>query len=76
MYHVAFLLIQRINDDRQMDLVEFIEITSSRPFTLWADPITHIMEVVMEGDRPVNPRAQRLRAVNEAIEAAAEKLPD
>ena len=35
---------------------------SSRPFALWADPVTHHMEVVTEGDRPVNPRAQRLRA--------------
>lgn len=66
-----------INDDRQMDLCEFIEVTTvSRPFTIWADPVAHHMEVVTEGDRPVNPRAQRLRAVNEAIEAAAEKLPD
>jgi hypothetical protein len=66
-----------INDDRQMDLCEFIEVTTvSRPFALWADSVTHHMKVVTEGDRPVNPRAQRLRAVNEAIEAAAEKLPD
>jgi len=63
-------------DDRQIDLVEFLETTSPRPFALWADPVTHHMEVVTEGDRPVNPRAQRLRAVNEAIEEAASKLPD
>ena len=48
-----------------MDLVEFLEITSPRPFALWADPTTHIMEVVLDGDRPVNPAHQRLRAVNE-----------
>ena len=59
-----------------MDLVEFLETTSPRPFALWADPTTHIMEVVLDGDRPVTPRMQRLRAINTAIEAAVEKLPD
>jgi hypothetical protein len=63
-------------DDRQMDLVEFLETTSPRPFALWADPTTHIMDVVLDADRPVTPRIQRLRAINTAIEAAAEKLPD
>ena len=65
-----------IDDDRQLDLIEFIETSAPRPFNIWADPVTHHMEVVTEGDRPVNPRAQRLRAVNDAIEAAAEKLQD
>jgi hypothetical protein len=66
----------RFEDDRQMDLVEFLETTSPRPFAPWADPTTHIMKVVLDGDRPVTPRMQRLRAINTAIEAAVEKLPD
>jgi hypothetical protein len=67
----------RINDDKQMDLCEFIEATTvSQPFALWADPVSKHMEVVLEGYRPINPRAQRLRAVNEAIEAESNKLTD
>lgn len=66
-----------IRDERQLDLCEYIEATTtSRPFALWSDPNTKLLEVVMEGDRPINPRMQRIRAINDAVEAESNKLPD
>jgi hypothetical protein len=38
-----------INDDRQLDLVEFLETASPRPFRLWRDD-TGRREVVPDGD--------------------------
>jgi hypothetical protein len=65
-----------IADDRQLDLVEFLETSNPRPFHIWADRSTHLMEVMLDGDQPTQPRMQKLRVINTAIEAAASKLLD
>lgn len=65
-----------INDDRQLDLCEFLGTSSSRPFHIWSDPTTKLMEVVVDGDQPSLPRMRKIRAVNAAIEAAVEKLSE
>ena len=40
-----------IADDRQLDLLEFIETAAPRPFSIWCDD-SGKMEVVLDGDCP------------------------